>query len=207
MYDGKVCKIKVYWKMHNHFVEDKTFNKIDFTQTVLLKGEYENCIFTTCDFSNIDLSNIKFISCKFDHCNLSMAFLGNTAFKDIMFSNSKMLGLRFDHCSTMAFEITVDNCILNHSSFYKMKLKNTVFKSAQLDEVDFSECDLTAAIFDNCNLQKALFDNSILEKADFTTAYNYSLDPERNRIKKAKFSLNGVGGLLRKYNIEIDNFK
>ena len=118
-----------------------------------------------------------------------------------------MLGLRFDHCNTMAFEITVDNCILNHSSFYKLKLKNTVFKTAQLEEVDFCECDLTAALFDNCNLQKAIFDNTNIEKADFTTAYNYSLDPERNRIKKARFSINGVAGLLSKYNIEIDLFK
>lgn len=193
--------------MHNHFVEDKTFDKVNFKETVLLKGEYENCTFSTCDFSNTDLSNVKFISCKFEHCNLSMALLGNTAFKEVIFTNSKMLGLRLDHCSRMALEISVENCTLNHSSFHKLKLKNTVFKSSQLEEVDFTECDLTGALFDNCNLQKAVFDNTILEKTDFTTAYNYSFDPERNRIKKAKFSLNGVAGLLSKYNIEIDNFK
>ncbi len=193
--------------MHTHFVENKTFDKVSFKETVLLKGEYENCTFSTCDFSNKDLSNVKFISCKFEHCNLSMALLGNTAFKEVIFTSSKMLGLRFDHCSAMAFEITIDNCILNNSSFYKMKLKSTAFKSSQLEDVDFTECDLTGAIFDNCDLQKAVFDNTILEKTDFTTAFNYSLDPERNRIKKAKFSLNGIAELLSKYNIEIDNFK
>lgn len=189
------------------FFEDKTFDKINYNQQPFPKGEYENCTFSTCDFSNTDLSNVKFISSKFEHCNLSMALLGNTAFKEVVFINSKMLGLRFDHCSTMAFEITVDNCTLNHSSFYKTKIKNTVFKSSQLEEVDFTACDLTSALFDNCNLQKAIFENTILEKVDFTTAYNYSLDPEMNRIKKAKFSLNGLAGLLNKYNIEIDNFK
>jgi fluoroquinolone resistance protein len=189
------------------FFEDKTFDKVNYTGQQFTKGEYENCIFSTCDFSNTDLSNVKFTSCKFDHCNLSMAVLGNTAFKGIVFTNSKMLGLRFDHCSTMAFEITVDNCILNHSSFYKLKLKNTVFKSSHVEEVDFTECDLSGAFFDKCNLQKAIFENTLLEKSDFTTAYNYSLDPERNRLKKAKFSLNGVVGLLSKYNIEIDHFK
>ena len=193
--------------MHNHFVENKTFDKVNFKETVLLKGEYENCLFSTCDFSNTDLSNIKFMACKFDHCNLSMVLLGNTAFKEVSFTNSKMLGLRFDHCSAMAFEITIDNCILNHGSFYKMKLKNTIFKSSNLEEVDFTECDLTAAVFDDCNLLKAVFENTILEKADFTTAYNYAFDPEINRMKKAKFSISGVAGLLQKYNIEIDNFK
>ena len=69
--------------MHNHFVEDKTFDKVNFKEIVLLKGEYENCIFTTCDFSDTDLSNVQFVSCKFDYCNLSMALLGNTAFKNV----------------------------------------------------------------------------------------------------------------------------
>ena len=191
--------------MHNHFVEDKTFDKVNFKETVLLKGEYENCIFTTCDFSDTDLSNVRFISCKFNYCNLSMALLGNTSFKNVIFNNSKMLGLRFDHCNQMAFEITADNCILNHCSFYKVKLKNAVFISSHFEEADFTEADLTGVEFNNCNLQKAVFENTVLEKADFTSAYNYSLDPEINKMKKAKFSLNGVGGLLQKYQIEITN--
>lgn len=191
--------------MNNHCVEDQSYIKINFKETVLVKGEYENCIFKTSDFSDTDLSNVKFISCKFDYCNLSMALLGNTAFKNVTFSNSKMLGLRFDHCSQMAFEITVDNCILNHCSFYKIKLRNTVITSSHFEEADFTEADLTAVVFDKCNLQKAVFENTILEKADFTTSYNYSLDPEMNRMKKAKFSLNGIGGLLQKYHIEITN--
>jgi hypothetical protein len=43
-----------------------------------------------------------------------------------------------------------------------------------------------------------------LERTDFRTSYNYSIDPEINRISKAKFSINGVVGLLGKYNIEIE---
>jgi len=35
------------------------------------------------------------------------------------------------------------------------------------------------------------------------TAFNYSLNPELNKIKKAKFSLPAVVGLLDKYDIEI----
>lgn len=74
-----------------------------------------------------------------------------------------------------------------------------------LQEVDFSEADLTAAIFENCDLQGATFDKTILERADFRTARNYSIDPEANSIRKAKFTLEGVTGLLNKYNIDIEN--
>jgi fluoroquinolone resistance protein len=59
-------------------------------------------------------------------------------------------------------------------------------------------------IFDNCDLKNAAFDQTILEKADFRTAFNYSIDPDNNKIKKAKFSISGLTGLLEKYNIEIE---
>ena len=97
-----------------------------------------------------------------------------------------------------------DNWNLNHSSFYQTKIKNTIFKNCQLIEIDFTESDLTNSRFDNCDLLKATFDSSILEKADFRTSYNYSIDPEVNKIKKAKFSLPGILGLLDKYEIDID---
>jgi hypothetical protein len=43
-----------------------------------------------------------------------------------------------------------------------------------------------------------------LTGADFRTAYNYSLDPENNKLKNARFSGPGVLGLLDKYDIKID---
>jgi hypothetical protein len=46
--------------------------------------------------------------------------------------------------------------------------------------------------------------NTNMEKADLRTSYNYSLDPEINRITKAKFSILGISGLLEKYNITIE---
>lgn len=70
--------------------------------------------------------------------------------------------------------------------------------------MDFTECDLAGAMFSECDLARATFDNTNLEKADFRSSYNYSIDPEKNRMKKAKFSLTGVVGLLDKYDIVID---
>jgi uncharacterized protein YjbI with pentapeptide repeats len=85
------------------------------------------------------------------------------------------------------------------------KTKKTVFKNSKLNESDFTESNLTGTILDNCDLTKATFANSVLEKADFRTSFNYSIDPEINRLKKARFSLSGIAGLLEKYDIEIDN--
>jgi fluoroquinolone resistance protein len=70
--------------------------------------------------------------------------------------------------------------------------------------VDFTNSDLTGLVFENCNLFGAIFENTILEKVDFRTSFNYSINPEINRIKKAKFSMVGIVGLLDKYNILIE---
>jgi uncharacterized protein YjbI with pentapeptide repeats len=82
-------------------------------------------------------------------------------------------------------------------------MKATSFKNCQLQEVDFVETDLTAAVFSECDLLRAIFDYSILEKADFRTATNYSIHPDQNRIKKAKFSLPGAVGLLDHLDIDL----
>jgi uncharacterized protein YjbI with pentapeptide repeats len=124
--------------------------------------------------------------------------------QDISFKDCKLLGLRFDDCSDFLFAVQFNNCSLNLSSFYKRKLKNTKFRNSILREVDFAEADLSGALFDNCDLTGALFENTNLEKADLRTAYHYAIDPELNKMEKAKFSINGIAGLLAKYNIIIE---
>ena len=112
--------------------------------------------------------------------------------------------MHFENCDQFLFEVDFDNCVLNLSSFYKLKLKKTRFKDSNLSEVDFTETDLAGSYFDNCDLSGARFERTILEKADLRTARNYSIDPELNKIKKAKFSIHGIAGLLDKYDIEIE---
>lgn len=194
------------------FIEEETFDKVDFTQNPLNKGEYEYCTFVNCNLAYTDFSELKFLECEFTGCNLSLIKLTQTALRDVKFKDCKMLGLNFSECNEFGFAVSFDTCILDNSSFYdptspikkRFKLKQIVFKNSQLFEVDFTECDLSSAIFDNCDLTDTIFQHTILEKADFRTAYNYSIDPELNRIKKAKFSRSGIVGLLDKYEIEID---
>ncbi|MFY7888858.1 MAG: pentapeptide repeat-containing protein [Spirosomataceae bacterium] len=187
--------------MNNYYQE--VFEKIDFTQEHLSIAEYENCRFIDCNFANSNLSTIVFIDCDFKGCNLSMASVNNTAFREVAFTECKLLGLHFNTCNDFLFSVNFKDCLLNLSSFYKLRLKKNKFINCSLHEVDFVESDLSNATFDNCDLRGAIFDKSILEKADFRTAYNYSINPENNRLKKARFSLSGVAGLLDKYGIEI----
>jgi uncharacterized protein YjbI with pentapeptide repeats len=115
-----------------------------------------------------------------------------------------MLGLLFNNCNPFGLSFSFKNCLLDHSSFYQTKIKKTTFANSKMLEVDFTECDLTSSVFDNCDLSRATFDRTIIEKTDFRTSFNFSIDPENNRIKKAMFSLSEIGGLLEKYDIVIE---
>lgn len=190
--------------MKDKFIQDETFDRNDFALIPLEKGEYENCIFKNCNFVENNLSGFKFMECEFISCNISMAKLDKTALRDIQFKDCKMLGLHFDTCNEFGLSFSFEGCQLNYSSFYTTKIKKTIFRNSQLQEVDFAESDLSSSVFENCDLSLASFKNTILEKADFRTSFNYSIDPEINRIKNAKFSLLGISGLLDKYDIEIE---
>lgn len=190
--------------MEYAYIEEKTFAKVDFRNNPLNIGDYENCRFLSCDFSNSDLSDRKFTDCEFVECNLSMVKIIKTVFRDVAFKDCKMLGLHFVTCNELGLAFSFENCILSHSTFYKMKIKKTTFKHSLLHEVDFTECDLTDSLFYSCDLTRATFDGTIIEKADFRTSFNFSIDPEINKIKKAKFSLTEIAGLLEKYNLTID---
>jgi len=186
------------------FVKGRTYEKEDFIKNPLNKGDYECCRFINCNFQEAELGGVKFQDCEFVSCDLSLAKLAKTSFGKVNFLDCKMLGMRFDDCNKYGLTLSFRNCILNHSCFFRMKLTKTVFKNTQLHEVDFSGSDFSQAIFQECDLARAVFQNTILERADFKTSYNYSIDPAMNRIKKAKFSITGIVGLLDKYDIEIE---
>jgi len=133
-----------------------------------------------------------------------MAKLAASQMKSAIFSRCKILGVNFGDCSDSLFSVSFDSSILDFASFAGKKMLKTSFKNSSLRNADFSECDLSGSLFMNCDLDNAVFNKTILKEADFRTAINFNIDPENNNIRKAKFSLNGLAGLLNKYNLTID---
>lgn len=188
----------------SRYFQDTTLEHVQFTHEPFVQGEYENCCFTGCNFSGAEMSGSLFSDCEFNNCNLSLAKISDCSFRDVRFKDCKMLGLHFDHNNPFGHSFSFEHCLLNDCSFFKTKIKKTVFKHCSMQHADFSECDLTGAVFDYCDMAIAIFDHTILDKADLRTSFNYVIDPENNKLKKAKFSLNGISGLLNKYDIEIE---
>lgn len=182
----------------------QVFSHRHFKQNPLVVDTYEHCKFDDCHFDSVDLSGFKFIDCVFLNCDLSMALLNKTGFQQVQFKNCKMLGMPFHKCDPFLLSFRFESCILHHASFGGLSIKKTVFRNCLIHEADFGECDLTGSVFDDCDLNMSRFEHSNLEKVDFSAAFNYQIDPNINRMKKAKFSLSQLPGLLQAFDIEID---
>jgi fluoroquinolone resistance protein len=184
--------------------ENETFEKVTFGKENPLQGVYEECRFIRSLFNGADLSAVIFRNCLFEGCDLSLAKVRDTSFQEVRFSDCKLLGVQFCECRTFLLELAFKGCMLKLSMFNRLHLKNTEFVDCDLEEADFTETDLAGAVFRRCDLSRTIFEHTNLEKADFRSATNYSINPETNRLRKARFSLPGVAGLLDRYGIEIE---
>jgi len=102
------------------------------------------------------------------------------------------------------FEIHFTDCILDFSKFYALKMKGASFINSSIVAVDFMETDLSEVVFENCDLYRSEFDKAIAIKTNFKTSYNYTINPERTKIRKAMFSIEGLKGLLFKHDIIVN---
>lgn len=184
-------------------IYDKKFHQLELANEKLERAEYDQCTFTNCNFERADIGNCVFLECNFTDCNLSNAVVRNTAFREVEFNNCKLLGVHFQEANTFLLQIHFIESKLDFSSFTGLQLQSSRFQKCSLKEVDLSEANCTGLHFYECLLAGATFDNSNLEKADFSTAHHFSIDPERNSIKKATFTLNGLQGLLAKHQIVV----
>jgi uncharacterized protein YjbI with pentapeptide repeats len=188
----------------DHYFEDQVFHYQDHSVQQPVIGTYEGCTFLHGNFTGADFSNCRFIDCRFEHCILDRVNVNQVSFSDVQFLHCKMQGIYFDQANAHVFIIRFEDCWLNFCCFQDRKMANFQFKQCELQETDFSNCDLSSVVFQECNLQRAIFHHTNLSKADLRTAFHYSIDPEKNQLTKARFSLSGIAGLLEKHKIEIE---
>ncbi|EGV43369.1 pentapeptide repeat-containing protein [Bizionia argentinensis JUB59] len=192
--------------MENEIIihERKTFTNVDYTEKILRDREFYKCIFMGCNFTKSDLIGNSFEDCTFENCNFSMTQVKGAGFRNAIFKECKIMGVDFSQCNKFLFSFSFYKCSLEYCTFFGTKLPKTKFDKCSLKETDFSEVNLSASVFYECDLSGTIFSNTVLEKVDFRTASNYAIDPEINKLKKAKFSGFNLEGLLYKYQLDIE---
>jgi fluoroquinolone resistance protein len=186
------------------YYKDQVFEKIALPRRGSIDTQFENCTFQNCDFTEADFFGCDFLKCTFKQCNLSMVKFGHIGFDKVQFDECKMIGADFSHTKDFLFSIDFSNCILDYAAFMKKKNRKAKFVNCSLKGADFSEADLTLSIFEKCDLGTAVFMRSILNSVNFASSYNFNIDPEKNILRKAKFSLDGLPGLLANYGIIVE---
>ena len=171
-------KTNDYWEEEFVELKEKEFHKIYF----------DNCTFVKCDFTQSVMQGCKFTECTFINCDLSLASLKSCTFNDVTFEKSKLIGISWSSCDE-PYDVFFDTCNISQNSFHMMDLRSMKFKDSLIEDCGFEECDLEKAIFDNCDLKFTTFDNNKLKKANFETSRNYLIDPKKNDIENAVFSL------------------
>ncbi len=176
-----------------------------FEKSFPIKGtkdsQFEDCSFKNCDLTAVNFLGCDFSNTTFEGCNFSMIKLGYIGLDKVHFIGCKMVGSDFSNVKDFLFNARFTECILDYAAFMKKKNRKGRFDKCSLKGADFSEADLTEATFNQCDLSSTVFMNTVLNGANFSTAFNYTIDPDRNALKKAKFSADGLAGLLAKYGI------
>ncbi|WP_128547049.1 pentapeptide repeat-containing protein [Larkinella soli] len=165
--------------------------------------QFEQCTFRKLDLSGQALTKAGFVDCRFEDCTLSRVTLKETKLYDVVFMDCRLPHVDFGACDPFGFHVDFSGCRLDSAVFTDRKMKKSRFEDCSLREAFFLNCELVGVLFRNCNLEGARFDRNDLSQADFTTSYHLRLDPDANRLKKAKFSLYNLPGLLSRYDLVI----
>jgi fluoroquinolone resistance protein len=183
--------------------DDTTFDKLTCTDTTFHHKEFQDCVFRNCNFSGSQFTRSKFIDCAFEECNLSMTGFDTSTLNGVIFKGCKLLAVNFSKCEDFLFGVGFENCILDYGSFAGKKMVKTRFKRSTLKEVSFSGSILTGSVFDECDMSETVFNRTDLSAVNFSTAYNFIIDPELNILKKATFAISGLQGLLMRHGIKV----
>lgn len=181
--------------------EHTTFEKINFNE-IELDDEYYNCVFVACDLSNKSVLKTEFDKCQFKTCNFTLAKF-KESLRDIMFVDCKMTGADFSEINRFSGGLTFENSHLDYANFVTTKLRKTIFRNCKIHEAYFDDADMANSVFEHCDLERTSFVGTHLEKVDFSTSFNFSINPTMCKLKKTIFSEYGLRGLVAHLNIEI----
>lgn len=85
-----------------------------------------------------------------------------------------------------------------------MDLRNCNLHNCDFNDSDFTGVNLSGVSLYGSNLSACLFEEANLEKSDLRTCSNLNIDPAQTSIKQAQISASALSGLLRKYQLRIN---
>lgn len=186
------------------YVDNLKFENIDFNAQPLDKKEYEQCSFVGSLFYGVNIGERVFVDCEFVRCDFSMCAFESSALRGCRFVDCKMVGSNFMNAAKVGFSVEFVNSKLDMSIFVGQSMLRTKFNHCSVVDCDFSEVNLSLSLFEGCDLSGATFSSTNLERVDFRSSYGYSISPNSNRVRGAKFSRFDAIGLLDEFGVVVE---
>jgi fluoroquinolone resistance protein len=184
---------------------DRVFKEIHLEHSQLLSSEFYDCTFVRCSFVESVFRNCRFVNCAFQQCDLSLVQVPASTFSSTRFEDSKAIGVDWTQAdwptAGLANPVGFFRSAISHSTFIGLRLRGIQIRDCVAVDVDFREADLSQADFAGTDLAQSLFSDTDLTEADLSRARNYHIDPGRNVLRQARFSLPEAMSLL--YSMDI----
>jgi fluoroquinolone resistance protein len=189
--------------------DDVSFERINLDGARIDSSTFSDCRFVGCSLVEAVLQSCRFLRCSFIDCDLSLLKLTGSEFVTVSFEGSKLVGVDWTRAQpnhpALGKPLSFTSSILNHSTFIGLELKEVELTDCVVHEADFREADLTGAVFSQTDLQGSLFMDTCLTRADFRSARNYYIDPTKNSVSEARFTLPEAISLLDALDIKLDD--
>ena len=169
--------------------------------------DFVDCVFEDCKFVDCSLENCSFSECVFRSCLIANVKVQEVGMLLAMFKDSALVGVQWRDFQSgiVSFPLQkLENCRLKYNDFEKMSFKKFDFSRSSIIDSAFVDCNLSESDFKDCDLKNTEFVGCDLKKSDSRRAKGYNIAPMSNRIKGAKFSYPDVLGLMKDFEIEIE---
>jgi fluoroquinolone resistance protein len=190
---------------------DALFRGLDVADSELASIEFDDCRFVNCTLSRSVLRACRFAGCAFEQCDLGLVRLPRSTFAACRFEDSKAIGVNWTEAQWPETRLWVPlgfvRCVISHSTFMGLDLRETRIVDCTAEDVDFRETDLTEADLSGTDLSGSLFTRTNLSGADLRSARNYRIDPRENVIRGARFSLPEAISLLDGLGVDISGWE
>lgn len=180
------------------------YEGVDLGAHRLAGHTFEDCVFTGCRFDDRPQAGVSFISAEFRRCEFVLTKLAGVTLAGVLFSECKLLGVHFTECNKFGFAPSFEGCLIDQSVFQQNTWKKGRFVKNLIRSCDFMECGLREAVFDDTTFENTRFSQCDLSRADFRSAAGYAIDPQGNRISKARFSMPEAESFLTFLGIRLD---
>ena len=187
--------------------DGKRFERVRYDADVKLHI-YSECVFARCHFEDIALKDIVFSNCRFESCTFRNVDVSGLRMQNMALFECACIGIDWSEArrtgKLFPFFKEIRACTLKFNNFFRMKIAKLSVEDSSLLDCAFMECDLSGSVFRNVDFQDTTFQECDLAKADFREARNYRINTTSNRVRKARFSLPEVVGLLDNLDVIIE---